>query len=76
MQSVVSLIADPGVVNLIPIPPHTFVEIDHAIFPPKSFCWFKKGCCQLQAKVLSYVHEVLVELLFCPGLPRKSVVIS
>ena len=38
VQSVVSLIADPGVVNLIPIPPHTFVEIEHAIFPPKSFC--------------------------------------
>ena len=27
-----SLIADPGVVCLIPARPHTFVEIDHEIF--------------------------------------------
>ena len=27
-QSVASLIADPGVVSLIPAPPHTFMEFD------------------------------------------------
>ena len=30
-QSVVSLIADPGVVSTIPVRGHTFVEIDHEI---------------------------------------------
>ena len=30
---------------------HTFMEIDYEIFPTViSFCWFKKGSCQLQAK--------------------------
>ena len=33
-QSVVSLIADPGVVSLIPAWPHTFVEIDLEHSPP------------------------------------------
>ena len=32
MQSVASLIADPGVKSLIPAQPHTFMEIDHEIF--------------------------------------------
>ena len=31
-QSVVSLIADPGVMSSIPVRPHTFMEIDHEIF--------------------------------------------
>ena len=31
-QSVASLIADPGVVSLITVQPHTFLEIDHEIF--------------------------------------------
>ena len=50
-----SLTADPGVASSIPARSHTFVEIDHEIFStvillpsPESF---KKGCCQLQAKV-------------------------
>ena len=31
VQQVVSLIADQGVINLIPVQPHSFVEIDHEI---------------------------------------------
>ena len=61
MQSVtclttdVSLTADPGVASSIPGWSHTFVEIDHeiistAILHPSAES-FKKGCCQLQAKV-------------------------
>ena len=49
------LTADPGVASSIPARSHTFVEIDHEIISmvillssPESF---KKGCCQLQAKV-------------------------
>ena len=50
-----SLTADPGVASLIPARDHTFVEIDHEIIStvillPSSES-FKKGCCQLQAKV-------------------------
>ena len=50
-----SLTADPGVANSIPAGSHTFVEIDHEIIftvirPPATES-FKKGCCQLQAKV-------------------------
>ena len=50
-----SLTADPGVASSIPARSHTFVEIDHEIismdilFPSAES--FKKGCCQLQAKV-------------------------
>ena len=50
-----SLTADPGVASLIPARSHTFVEIGHEIistvilFPSAES--FKKGCCQLQAKV-------------------------
>ena len=50
-----SLTADPGVASSIPVRSHTFVEIDHEIistvilFPSAES--FKKGCCQLQAKV-------------------------
>ena len=51
----VSLTADPGVTSLIPGPSHTFVEIDHEIISTvillPSAESFKKGCCQLQAKV-------------------------
>ena len=50
-----SLTADPGVVSLIPARSHTFVEIDHEIISMvillPSAESFKKGCCQLQAKV-------------------------
>ena len=51
-----SLTADPGVVSSIPARSHTFVEIDHeivsAVVLPSAES-FKKGCCQLQAKVCS-----------------------
>ena len=51
----VSLAADPGVASSIPAHTHTFVEIDHeiistAILLPSAES-FKKGCCQVQAKV-------------------------
>ena len=50
-----SLTADPGVGTLILARSYTFVEIDHeiifmAILIPSAES-FKKGCCQLQAKV-------------------------
>ena len=49
------LTADPGVASSIPARPHTFVEIDHEIISMvillRSADSFKKGCCQLQAKV-------------------------
>ena len=49
------LTADPGVASSIPPGSHTFTEIDHEIIsivillPPAES--FKKGCCQLHAKV-------------------------
>ena len=50
-----SLTADPGVMSSIPARSHTFVEIDHEIISTvillPSAESFKKGCCQLQAKV-------------------------
>ena len=50
-----SLNADPGVASLIPTRSHTFVEIDHEIISMVILLLsaesFKKGCCQLQAKV-------------------------
>ena len=50
-----SLTADPGFASLIPARSHTFVEIDHEIVSTVIFLpsaeLFKKGCCQLQAKV-------------------------
>ena len=46
---------DPGVASSIPARSHTFVEIDHEIISTviliPSAESFKKGCCQLQAKV-------------------------
>ena len=55
LATVVSLSADPGVASLIPARSHTFVEIDHEIISTvillPSAESFKKGCCQLQAKV-------------------------
>ena len=57
------LTADPGVASSIPARSHTFVEIDHEIISTvillPSADSFKKGCCQLQAKV-------------CASLPRKT----
>ena len=50
-----SLTADPGVVSSIPAQSHSFVEIDHEIISTvillPSAESFKKGYCQLQAKV-------------------------
>ena len=50
-----SLTADPGVASSIPARSHTFLEIDHEIISTvillPSTESFKKGCCQLQAKV-------------------------
>ena len=50
-----SLTADTGVASLILALSYTFVEIDHEIIPMvillPSAESFKKGCCQLQAKV-------------------------
>ena len=53
------LTADPGVVSSIPARSHTFVEIDHemismVILLPSADS-FKKGCCQLQAKVCAQI---------------------
>ena len=50
-----SLTADPGFAGLIQAWSHTFMEIDHEIIStvillPCSES-FRKGCCQLQAKV-------------------------
>ena len=50
-----SLTADPGVASSIPAWSHTFVENDHEIITTIILLpfteSFKKGCCQLQAKV-------------------------
>ena len=50
-----SLTADPGVASSISARSHTFMEIDHEIISTvillPSAESFKKGCCQLQAKV-------------------------
>ena len=53
-----SLTSDPEVESSIPVRSHTFVEIDHeiistVIFPSAES--FKKGCCQLQAKVCAQI---------------------
>ena len=53
------LTADPGVASSIPVRSHTFVEIDHekistVILLPSADS-FKKGCCQLQAKVCAQI---------------------
>ena len=50
-----SLTADPGIASLIPVQSHTFVDIYHEIISTvillPSAESFKKGCCQVQAKV-------------------------
>ena len=68
------LTADPGVASSIPARYHTFVEIDHEIISTvillPSADLFKKGCCQLQAKVCARITgQPLAQA--CPG---KSVV--
>ena len=53
------LTADPGVASSIPARSHTFVEIDHEIISTvillPSADSFKKGYCQLQAKVCAQI---------------------
>ena len=53
------LAAIPGVASSIPARSHTFVEIDHEIISTvillPSADSFKKGCCQLQAKVCARI---------------------
>ena len=53
------LTAYPGVASSIPARFHTFVEIDHEIVSTvillPSADSFKKGCCQLQAKVCAQI---------------------
>ena len=71
----IKLNTNPGVECLIPTQPHSIVEIDHEIIPMviilPSTESFKKGCCQLQAKVSAgSTGKRLVQA--CPG---KSVVI-
>ena len=69
-----SLTADPGVASSFPARSHTFVEIYHEIFSTvillPSAESFKKGCCQLQAKVCARSTGLLL-VQACPG---KSVV--
>ena len=54
-QSVMCLATDPGAMSSIRARSHTFMEIDHELiskvilFPSAES--FKKGCCQLQAKI-------------------------
>ena len=53
------LTADPGVASSIPVGSHTFLEIDDemismVILLPTADS-FKKGCCQLQAKVCARI---------------------
>ena len=53
------LTADPGVASSIPVRSHTFVEIDHEMISTvillPSADSFKKGFCQLQAKVCAQI---------------------
>ena len=53
------LTADPGVASSIPVRSRTFVEIDHEMISTvillPSAELFKKGCCQLQAKVCARI---------------------
>ena len=68
------LTADPGVASSIPARYHTFVEIGHEIISTvillPSADLFKKGCCQLQAKVCAQITGLRLAQA-CPG---KSVV--
>ena len=70
------LTADPGVASSILALSHTFAEIDHEIISTvillPSAESFKKGCCQLQAKVCARSTGLLL-IQACPG---KSVVRS
>ena len=65
---------NPGVESSIPAPSHTFTEIEHEIISTvillPSADSFKKGCCQLHAKVCARITGYLL-VQACPG---KSVV--
>ena len=71
------LTADPGVASSIPVRSHTFVKIDHEIISTvillPSADLFKKGCCQLQAKVCARITDHY-SLTASSSLPRKGVV--
>ena len=71
-----SLTADPGIASSIPARSHTFVEIDHEIISTvillPSAESFKKGCCQLQAKVCARSMCTKYWLTACSSLPRKK----
>ena len=62
---------DPGVAISIPARSHTLVEIDHEIISTvillPSADSFKKGCCQLQAKVCAQITGLLVNRLLKPA---------
>ena len=68
------LTADPGVASSIPVRSYTFVEIDHEIISTvillPSADSFKRGRCQLEAKVCA---RLLANCLFKPA-QEKSVV--
>ena len=52
------LTADPEVASSIPVWSHTFLEIDHEMISTDLLPFadsFKKGCCQLQAKVCAQI---------------------
>ena len=53
------LTADPGAPSSIPAQDHSFLETDHEIISTvillPSADLFKKGCCQLQAKVCAQI---------------------
>ena len=68
----VCLTANPGVASSIPARSHTFVEIDHEIISTviliPSHESFRKGFCQLQAKVCAqstvmYTHFIYIYFL-------------
>ena len=65
-----SLTADPGVASSIQARSQTFVDIDHEIISTvillPSAESFKKGCCQLQAKVCARSTGYML-VLACPG---------
>ena len=55
----IRVFVDPGVASSILVRSHTFVEIDHEMISTvillPSADLFKKGCCQLQAKVCARI---------------------
>ena len=64
------LTAIPGVASWIPARSQTFVEIEHEIISTvillPSAAFFKKRCCQLQAKVCARITGYPL-VLACPG---------